>query len=62
VAWPAERAIADKAAAATALGPIIVALLLLAAAFAAHRALDRRRMAAWEADWSQTEPHWTRRR
>jgi len=62
VAWPAERAIADRAAAATALGPIIVALLLLAAAFAAHRALDRRRMAAWEADWSQTEPHWTRRR
>src|SRR6266496_2872797 len=49
VAWPAERAIADRAAAATAVGPIIVALLLLAAAFAAHRALDRRRMAAWEA-------------
>jgi hypothetical protein len=43
------------------LAPLMLGLLLLTAAGAVHRALDRRRMAAWEADWSLVEPQWTRR-
>ena len=41
--------------------PILVGLLL-GAGVLAHRALDRQRLAAWEADWSVTGPHWTSRR
>jgi hypothetical protein len=36
----------------------IAALLRLLA----HRVFDRRRLAAWEADWSVTGPRWTSRR
>lgn len=43
------------------LAPLMLGLLLLALAGVVHRALDRRRMAAWEADWSLVEPQWTRR-
>lgn len=43
------------------LAPIGLALLLLTAAGTVHRILDRRRMAAWEADWLMVEPQWTRR-
>lgn len=41
---------------------LLLALLLLGAGRAAHRALDRRRLGAWEADWSVTGPRWTSRR
>jgi len=47
---------------AAVLAPVILACLLLGAAILAHRALDRWRLAAWQADWSITEPQWTRRR
>jgi hypothetical protein len=39
-----------------------VALLLAAAGRVVSFVLDRRRLACWEADWSATEPRWTRRR
>ncbi len=39
-----------------------LALALIAAARLARRALDRRRMAAWDADWLATGPRWTSRR
>jgi hypothetical protein len=45
----------------TALAPLAVALVLLTLAGATHRLLDRRRMAAWEADWNAVEPQWSRR-
>lgn len=43
------------------LTPIAVALLLLTVTGLVHRALERRRLAAWEADWTTVEPQWTRR-
>ncbi len=42
--------------------PIIVGLVLLAAGGLAHSVMDRRRMAAWDADWQATGPRWTSRR
>jgi hypothetical protein len=53
--------VASRAAATTVLAPATLAFLLLSTAILAHRALDRWRLAAWEADWSITEPRWTRR-
>ena len=48
---------------------LAVSLVMLAAAFAvlgggalAHRALQRRRMRAWDADWRAVAPRWTRPR
>lgn len=41
--------------------PVLLGLVLLAAAGVVHRLFDRRRMAAWEADWTTVEPQWTRR-
>ena len=54
--------VASRAVAAAVLAPAILAFLLLSTAILAHRALDRWRLAAWQADWSMTEPRWTRRR
>ncbi len=42
--------------------PIIVGLVLLAAGGLVHSVVDRRRMAAWDADWQATGPRWTRLR
>jgi hypothetical protein len=39
-----------------------LALLLITAGWLARRALDRRRMAAWDADWFANGPRWTSRR
>ena len=39
-----------------------LAALLIMAAWLARRSLDRRRMAAWDADWLATGPRWTPRR
>jgi len=33
-------------------------LLVIVSALAIRRTLDRRRMAAWDAEWSATGPHW----
>ena len=41
--------------------PVMLGLLLVAVGLLAHRALGRRRMAAWDADWQAIEPQWTRR-
>lgn len=41
--------------------PAALSLLLLAAWVYASLILDRRRMAAWHADWAVTEPRWTGR-
>jgi hypothetical protein len=42
--------------------PAALGLLLLAGGGLAHRALGRRRLAAWDIDWQATEPQWTRPR
>jgi hypothetical protein len=42
-------------------GAATVAVLVVLAAVVACRSLERRRMAAWEADWKSTEPRWTTR-
>jgi hypothetical protein len=39
-----------------------LAAVLIPAAWLARRSLDRRRMAAWDADWLATGPRWTQRR
>ena len=41
--------------------PAALGLLLLAGWALARRMLDRRRMAAWDADWQVTGPRWTSR-
>ncbi len=40
----------------------LLAIMLLVIVWMVHRALNRRRMAAWEADWLATGPRWTSRR
>lgn len=54
--------VADRAALAVMLAPLIPAMLLLAMWKLARRELDRRRSAAWDADWRATGPQWTSRR
>ena len=39
-----------------------LAAVLITAAWLARRSLDRRRMAAWDADWLANGPRWTPRR
>jgi hypothetical protein len=39
--------------------PLLAGLFLLGTGILALWRLDRRRLAAWEADWSVTGPHWT---
>jgi hypothetical protein len=50
------------AIAAATLTPALLALALCTVGGAASLALDRRRLARWEADWRVVEPQWTRRR
>lgn len=54
--------VADRAALAAMVAPLISAVLLLAAWMLARRALDRRRSAAWDAEWKVTGPQWTNSR
>lgn len=44
------------------LATLIVAVTVAMLGLLAHWALDRRRLAAWDAHWSVTEPQWTGRR
>lgn len=44
---------------AAAVAVAVLAVPLLLAAWTARRALNRRRLAAWEADWLATGPRWT---
>lgn len=41
-------------------GVIALATLLVITGMLARRALDKRRMAAWDAEWRATGPRWTR--
>jgi hypothetical protein len=60
---PLSRAqIAARAAAGAAAAAAAVALLLILIGKAVSVLLDKRRLAAWEADWSTVEPHWTGRK
>ncbi len=42
--------------------PAALAVIMLGLAVAARQLLDRRRLAAWEADWTTVAPRWTRNR
>jgi hypothetical protein len=42
--------------------PLVLGFVILCLASVVIRVLDRRRMAAWDADWQATEPRWTSRR
>jgi hypothetical protein len=46
---------------ASGLAPFAVGIIVLCAGQLARHALDRRRLAAWDADWRATEPLWTGR-
>jgi hypothetical protein len=60
---PLEPAqVADRAALAGALAVFGIASLLMAIGALVHRALDRRRLAAWDAEWDVAGPHWTNHR
>jgi hypothetical protein len=52
----------DHAIGAAAATLVVLALLLCLGARAASLALDRYRLARWEADWLTVEPQWTNRR
>lgn len=54
--------VAGNVALASVLTGSAVGMLALGCAAIAHLALNRRRLAAWDADWRLTEPQWTRRR
>jgi len=51
-----------QAVLAAMLAPLSVGFILLGAGLVAHAVLGRRRLAAWDADWQVTEPHWTKGR
>jgi hypothetical protein len=60
---PLEPAqVADRAALAGALAVFGIASLLMAIGALVHRSLDRRRLAAWDAEWDVAGPHWTSQR
>ena len=42
-------------------GAAAVVVLLTLVGVLARWSLDKRRMAAWDADWQSTEPRWTTR-
>jgi hypothetical protein len=48
----------DEAELTTVLTPLALGLILLGAGFSVH-VMPGRRLAAWDADWQVTEPHWT---
>jgi hypothetical protein len=45
-----------------AIAPAAMAVFLFGAWLIAHRVLDRRRLACWDAEWRVTGPRWTSRR
>ncbi len=54
--------VTGRANAARALAVVGLAVTLLFAGWAARWALDRRRLAAWDAEWLVNEPRWSSRR
>ena len=57
---PADLASRAQLGASIAVGSLAAALF--AAGWLARRSLDRRRLAAWDAEWLANEPRWSRRR
>lgn len=53
--------VADQAFLTGTLSILALGILLTVTGVLGHRALDRRRMAGWDADWRATEPRWTAR-
>ena len=51
--------VAGQRVLAALLSPVVLGLVLLGAWKLARQVLDRRRMAAWDADWRVTGPRWT---
>jgi hypothetical protein len=56
-----DSQVTDQTTSGEAVGVIVSAGVLTLAGALALRALNRRRMAAWDADWHATGPHWTTR-
>lgn len=54
--------VADRAVLAGTLAVFGIATLLMAIGALIHRAFDRRRLAAWDAEWDVAGPHWTSQR
>jgi hypothetical protein len=57
---PDQVALRSDMAAGAAVGVAGISVLLLG--LAVHQALNRRRLAAWDAEWHATGPRWTTRR
>jgi hypothetical protein len=56
-----DSQVAGQTATGEALGAVASAVVLTLAGGMALWTLDKRRMAAWDADWRATGPHWTTR-
>jgi hypothetical protein len=56
-----DSQVADEATLAGILGVIALGLLLALTGALVRHVLDKRRMAAWDADWRATGPRWTAR-
>jgi hypothetical protein len=54
--------VAGRVALAEGLAVLVLAVALIAVARVARWALDRRRLAGWDADWLATGPRWSPRR
>jgi hypothetical protein len=59
---PDRQMIADDACIAAVLTCLVASLILLESSKLARRALDWRRLRAWDADWRATGPLWSGRR
>jgi hypothetical protein len=59
---PEHRDIAGDVAIAAVMAGLATCLLLVGSNALARRALDRRRLQAWDAEWRATGPQWTGRR
>lgn len=56
-----DAQVQDSAYFAGTVSVLVLAVILAIAGLAARRVLDRRRIAAWDADWRVTGPRWTTR-
>ncbi len=59
---PGHREIGDEATIAAMMAGLAASLLVLGSNALARRALDRRRLRAWDAEWRATGPLWSGRR
>ena len=56
-----DSQVAEQAVFAVIAGVLALVIVLAGTGLLARRTLDKRRMAAWDADWRTTEPRWTTR-